>query len=139
MAFSGVNPEEGLFQNIGNVFGRVVQAGAGTAGAVFYTAAGISLLTLSKGLTAFKEIKFTEEDSKELALSLSAITTGFALAGGAEQVPSTSAFGQLFGFKANVVQEGIKAVMNAGNALKSITTGLIAFQGLINQNVKQNF
>ena len=48
MAFSGVNPEEGLFQNIGNVFGRVVQAGAGTAGAVFYTAAGISLLTLSK-------------------------------------------------------------------------------------------
>jgi hypothetical protein len=136
MAFSGVNPEEGLFKNIGNVFTKVVQAGAGVAGAAFYTAAGISLLTLSKGLTAFKEIKFTEEDSKELALSLSAITTGFALAGGAEQVPSTSAFGQLFGFKANVVQEGIKAVMNAGKALKSVADGLIAFQGLINQNVK---
>ena len=135
MAFSGVNPEEGFFANVGNMFSRVVQSGVGIASAGLYTAAGIALLTLSKGLTAFKEIKFTEEDSKQLAVSLSAVTTGFALAGGAGQVPSTSFFGQMFGFKANVVNEGIRSVRGAGKALKDVADGLIAFQELIKQQV----
>jgi hypothetical protein len=135
MAFSGVNPEDGFFANVGNMFSRVVQSGVGIAAAGLYTAAGIALITLSKGLTAFKAIKFTEEDSKELAISLSAVTTGFALAGGAEQVPSTSFFGQMFGFKANVVNEGIRAVSGAGRALKDVANGLIAFQSLIDQNI----
>jgi hypothetical protein len=135
MAFSGVNPEDGFFANVGNMFSRVVQSGVGIAAAGLYTAAGIALITLSKGLTAFKAIKFTEEDSKELAISLSAVTTGFALAGGADQVPSTSFFGQMFGFKANVVNEGIRAVSGAGRALKDVANGLIAFQELIKQQV----
>jgi hypothetical protein len=136
LAFSGTNPEDSFFSNVGNVFARVGSSAMMVATAGSYIAAGHALQELSKGLTAFKEIKFTEEDSKQLALSLSAVTTGFALAGGAGQVPSTSAFGQMFGFKANVVEEGIRSVMNAGKALKTITDGLIAFQGLINQNVK---
>lgn len=135
MAFSGVNPEEGFFANVGNMFSRVYQSGVGIAAAALYTAAGISLQELSKGLSAFKEINFTEEDSKQLAVSLSAVTTGFALAGGAGQVPSTSFFGQMFGFKANVVNEGIRSVRGAGKALKDVADGLIAFQELIKQQV----
>jgi hypothetical protein len=135
MAFSGVDPEDGFFANVGNVFSRLGQSAAGVAAAAFYTAAGVSLLTLSKGLSAFKAIKFTEADSKELAMSLSAVTTGFALAGGGAQVPSTSFFGQMFGFKANVVEQGIRSVRNAGSALKNIADGLSAFQDLIKQKV----
>jgi hypothetical protein len=43
---------------------------------------------------------------------------------------------ELFGFKASVINEGIRSVQGAGRALKDIAGGLMAFQELINQNIK---
>ena len=107
-----------------------------TEAAVGFTAAGVSLMVLSKGLNSFKSVGWTDELSTELVTMLNGVTTAFALAGNKEQVPSTSFFGQMFGFKANSVEEGIRSVMGAGKALTNIAKGLKDFQSLINSGVK---
>ena len=131
MAFAGVDPEAGFFANIGNVFTRVVQSGAGVAAAAMYGAAGMALQELSVGLTKFKAIGFTEDDSQELAIALGSVSGAFAQAGGEPASPG-GLFGAVFGntFSPNATERGIDSVMDSGEALSSIVKGLAAFLDL---------
>lgn len=130
-AFSGVDPEAGFLSNVGNVFSRVVQSGAGVAAAAMYGAAGLALQELSKGLTKFKAVGFDEEDSKELAIALGSVSGAFAQAGGEPASPG-GLFGAVFGntFSPNATERGIDSVMDSGKALAEITDGLAAFLDL---------
>ena len=130
-AFSGVDPEAGFLSNIGNVFSRVVQSGAGVAAAAMYGAAGLALQELSKGLTKFKAVGFDEQDSKELAIALGSVSGAFAQAGGEPASPG-GLFGAVFGntFSPNATERGIDSVMDSGKALSEITKGLAAFLDL---------
>ena len=131
MAFAGVDPEAGFFANVGNVFTRVVQSGAGVAAAAMYGAAGMALQELSVGLTKFKAIGFTEDDSQELAIALGSVSGAFAQAGGEPASPG-GLFGAVFGntFSPNATERGIDSVMDSGEALSSIVKGLAAFLDL---------
>ena len=130
-AFSGVDPEAGFLSNVGNVFSRVVQSGAGVAAAAMYGAAGLALQELSKGLTKFKAVGFTEADSQELAVALGSVSGAFAQAGGEPASPG-GLFGAVFGntFSPNATERGIDSVMDSGKALAEITKGLAAFLDL---------
>ena len=130
-AFSGVDPEAGFLSNIGNVFSRVVQSGAGVAAAAMYGTAGVALQELSKGLTKFKAINFTQEDSEDLAVALGSVSGAFAQAGGEPASPG-GLFGAVFGntFSPNATERGIDSVMDSGKALSSVVDGLAAFLDL---------
>jgi len=131
MAFSGVDPEAGAFGMLKGLFTRVMQSGAGLAAAGMYAAAGYALQELSKGLTDFKAVGFDEQDSKELAVALGAVSGAFAQAGGEPASPG-GLFGAVFGnmFSPNAVERGIDSVMGAGDALNEVTKGLAAFLDL---------
>jgi hypothetical protein len=131
MAFSGVDPEAGAFGMLKGLFTRVMQSGAGLAAAGMYAAAGYALQELSKGLTDFKAVGFDEDDSKELAVALGAVSGAFAQAGGEPASPG-GLFGAVFGnmFSPNAVERGIDSVMGAGDALNEVTKGLAAFLDL---------
>ena len=131
MAFAGVDPEAGFFANVGNVFSRVVQSGAGVAAAAMYGAAGLALQELSKGLTKFKAVGFDAQDSEELAIALGSVSGAFAQAGGEPASPG-GLFGAVFGntFSPNATERGIDSVMDSGKALAEITKGLAAFLDL---------
>jgi hypothetical protein len=137
-AFLGteVGTDEGFFSKLGGAITGAVDAVRMTEAAVGFTAAGVSLMVLSKGLNSFKSVSWTDDLSTELVTMLNGVTTAFALAGEEKQVPSTSFFGQMFGFKANSVEEGIRSVMGAGKALTNIAKGLKDFQSLINSGIK---
>lgn len=131
MAFSGADPEDGVFGMIGGLFTRVIQSGGGLAAAAMYGAAGLALTELSKGLTDFKAVGFTEDDSKELAIALGSVSGAFAQAGGEPASPG-GLFGAVFGntFSPNATERGIDSVMDSGKALMEITKGLAAFLDL---------
>ena len=134
MAFSGVDPEAGVFGMLGGLFTRVVQSGSGVAAAAMYAAAGLSLQELSKGLGDFQKLDFTEQDSKQLGIALGSVSGAFAQAGGEPASPG-GLFGAIFGntFSPNATERGIKSVMKSGDALKEITKGLAAFLDLKNK------
>jgi hypothetical protein len=135
-AFLGnADADEGFFSKLGGAITGAVDAVRMVEAASGFIAAGIALKTLSWGLMAFKEVKWSDELSKELVVMLNGVTTAFALAGSSEQVPSSSFFGQMFGFKRTAVEEGINSVLGAGRALKDIAEGLKAFQALIDSGV----
>lgn len=133
MAFSGASPDDGPLATIGGMFRRVVESGVGLGAAAMYGAAGIALTDLSKGLADFKALGFTEEDSKELAVALSAVSSSFAQAGGEASNPG-GLFGAIFGtaFTPNATKKGIKSIMGAGKALNDVVKGLAAFLDLKN-------
>lgn len=135
-AFLGnADADEGFFAKLGGAITGAVDAVRMVEAAAGFTAAGIALATLSFGLNKFKEVGWNDDLSKELVTMLNGVTTAFALAGQEKQVPSTSFFGQMFGFKANSVEEGIESVMGAGKALTNIAKGLKDFQSLIDSGV----
>ena len=136
MAFSGTDSESGFFSNVGKAFTRIGETGTMLVAAEGYEAAGKSLITLSEGLGKFKNVEFTEDDSKTLAITLGSITAGFAQAGGEPANPG-GIFGAVFGnvFSPNAVERGINSVMGAGNALKDIAQGIMEFQSLIDSNI----
>ena len=131
----GDTADEGIFSKIGGAISGAVDSVRMIEAAAGFAAAGIALKTLSWGLNAFKGVKWNDELSKELVTMLNGVTTAFALAGSSEQVPSSSFFGQMFGFKRTAVEEGINSVLGAGRALKDIAKGLQAFQALIDSGV----
>jgi len=126
---------KGFFSKVGGAITGAVDAVRMLEAAAGFTAAGIALLTLSKGLSAFKSVKWNDDLSKELVTMLNGVTTAFALAGSNEPVPSTSFFGQMFGFKRSSVEEGIKSVKGAGKALVDIVKGLEAFQSMVEKKI----
>jgi len=96
-----------------------------------YGAAGLALQELSKGLTKFKAIDFTQEDSEDLAVALGSVSGAFAQAGGEPASPG-GLFGAVFGntFSPNATERGIDSVMDSGKALSSVVDGLAAFLDL---------
>ncbi len=130
----GDTANEGFFKKVGGAITggidsvRMLEAAAG------FAAAGGALTILSKGLISFKNIQWNDELSKELVTMLNGVTTAFALGAG-EQVPSTSFFGQVFGFKSTKVAEGVQSVKGAGKALIDIVKGLEAFQSMVDKNI----
>ena len=95
-------------------------------GSATMIAAGFALTSIAKGLTAFKSVKFTDEDSDKIYKTLGSLSAAFALAGGTE---GTSSFlGITVG--ANNVERGIESVLDSGKALENISKGLLAFQKL---------
>jgi len=138
-AFLGTEPSnetgvKGFFSKIGGAITGAVDAVRMVEAAAGFTAAGVALTALSKGLISFKNVSWSDELSLELTTMLTGITTAFALAGG-EQVPSTSFFGQMFGFKRTAVEEGIKSVKGAGKALIDIVKGLESFQTMVEKDI----
>lgn len=136
-AFSGVEPEAGFLKNVGNVFSRIGQSIAGGGAAVMYEEAGKALQELSKGLSDFKDIDFTQEDSEDLAVALGAVSAAFAQAGGEPSNPG-GLFGAVFGsaFSPNATERGVKSVMRSGDALTEITKGLHSFMKLQEKGAK---
>jgi hypothetical protein len=132
----GSNADEGFFSKIGGAITGAVDSVRMIEAAAGFVAAGVALKILAYGLTAIKAVGWNDELSKELVTILNGITTAFALAGSSEQVPSSSFFGQMFGFKRTAVEEGIASVLGAGRALTNISKGLMAFQSLIKAKVK---
>lgn len=137
LAFLGSSDsEEGIFSKIGGAIGGAIDAVKMTAAAAGFAAAGISLIFLSKGLSKFKALRWTEDDSIQLTTTLGGITAAFAQAGGEPSNPG-GLFGAVFGsaFEPNAVERGIDSVMDAGEALTNIAKGLMSFQNLINSGV----
>jgi hypothetical protein len=137
LAFLGSDEkEEGLYAKLGGVVTGALDAVRMTEAAFAFTAAGLSLIFLSKGLSRFKALKWTETDSITLTTTLGGITAAFASAGGNPSNPG-GVFGLVFGttFEPNAVERGIDSVMDAGNALTGIAKGLMSFQNLINNGV----
>jgi hypothetical protein len=132
----GDNAEKGFFSKLGGAITGTVDSVAMIAAAGSFAAAGVALKLLAYGLTAFKKIGWNNTLSLELTTALTGITTAFAAAGGSEQVPSSSFFGQIFSFKRTAVEEGIMSVMSAGRALSKIAEGLKSFKSLVDSNIK---
>ena len=134
MAFSGGSPDSGPLATIGGMFKRVAESGVGLGAAKMYSDAGKALTNLSKGLADFKALGFTKEDSEELAIALTAVSSSFAQAGGASTNPG-GLFGLVFGtaFTPTDTEKGIKSVMGAGKALNSVVKGLAGFLDLKNK------
>ena len=127
---------KGIFKSIGGAISGGADAVAMTAAAVGFAAAGKSLTALSKGLKDYQKLGWTNDESLILAGTLSGITTAFAQAGGEAATP-TGLFGAVFGnaFSPNATKKGIDSVMDAGEALTSIATGLTAFQKLVKSKI----
>jgi hypothetical protein len=136
MAFSGVDEDDGFFGAIGGLFSRAAQSGGMLVAAVGYTAAGIALQSLSKGLIMFKAVGFTTKDSTDLALALGSISAAFAQAGGESSNPG-GLFGKVFGtaFTPNATKKGIDAVLKAGDALSGIAKGLLSFMDFVDKKI----
>lgn len=109
---------------------KIIAAAAG------YAAAGMALTSLSKGLTAYKELKWDDEDSLSLTNMLVGVSAAFAAAGGQDQVQAGGLLGKLTGMKVSKTEEGIRSVLKAGDALTGIATGLIGFKKLIDSKIK---
>jgi hypothetical protein len=138
LAFLGSDSkEEGFFAKLGGVVTGAIDAVRMVEAAGAFAAAGLSLMFLSKGLSKYKELKWTTEDSTELTTMLGGVTSAFASAGGSPTNPG-GLFGAVFGttFTPNAVERGISSVMHAGDALTGIAKGLMSFQNLINSGVK---
>ena len=110
----------------------LAMAGAGALalfiglGAATMIGASFALTSIAKGLTAFKSVKFTDEDSNKIYKTLGSLSAAFSLAGG---TGGTSTFlGITVG--ANNVERGIESVLDSGKALENISKGLLAFQKL---------
>lgn len=125
-AFTGGN-EGGILSKLGGAFSGAIDGVAMGVAATGYALAGIALESLAAGLTAFKYVQFTEEDSTELQLMLESITGAFAIAGGAGSGQGLLGF---VGISPNATEKGIKSLMDAGDALDSIVDGLKAFKSL---------
>lgn len=108
----------------------MVLAGLGAVfilpGALAIGAAGLALAGIAHGLKEFKKISFTEADSDSIKSVIGSLASAFSAAGG------TDGADKLFGITIgpNSVKRGISSVMDAGDALTSITKGLLEFQKL---------
>lgn len=126
----GDSSDQGFFASIKGALGGAMDAAQMMAAAVGYTAAGIALSTLSRGLIRFQEVGWTTEKTAVLTEALAGIAGAFAAIGGQEQVAQGGFLGSVFGLKTNKTAEGIRSVMDAGDALTSIAVGLKAFEKL---------
>ena len=126
----------GFFKSIGGAITGTIDAGAMTAAAIGFGAAGLALTKLSVGLKDYQKLEWTADDSLQLTTVLTGITGAFAAAGGEAATP-TGLFGAVFGnaFSPNATKKGIDSVMGAGKALTSIAVGLTEFQKLVDKDV----
>ena len=126
----------GFFKSIGGAITGTIDAGAMTAAAIGFGAAGLALTKLSVGLKDYQKLEWTADDSLQLTTVLTGITGAFAAAGGEAATP-TGLFGAVFGnaFSPNATKKGIDSVMGAGKALTSIAVGLTEFQKLVEKEV----
>ena len=136
-AFSGADTKDGPLGFVGGLFTRVVQSGGMLTAAAGYMAAGEALISLSKGLTKFQELGWNDEKTTILKNMLTGISLAFASAAGDDEpIDGGGFFGTVFGIKRTRVEEGIRSVMDAGDALTNIAKGLQSFQNLINSKIK---
>jgi|TARA_R110000782_G_scaffold12026_2_gene36098 hypothetical protein len=135
-AFTGINEDTGLIAGVKAAAKTTATAVVMTAAAVGYTAAGVALQQVAKGLKAFKDLKFNVEDSRDLALALGSISAAFAQAGGEPANPG-GLFGAVFGtaMSPNATEKGIAAVQGAGSALTGIAEGLTSFVGFVKAKI----
>ena len=127
MGTDGENPG-GFFDKVKGALKGAVDSAKIIAAAAAYGAAGLALQSLSKGLLAYKDLKWTDDDSAELTRMLTGVSSSFAAIGGQEQVNAGGFFGTIFGLKTSATEEGIRSVMNAGDALTGIANGLKEFK-----------
>ncbi len=124
-------------EDIGIVSGSLtalglVMAGAGAIswliipGAAALLLSGAALVSIGKGLKAFDEVDFDTEDADKMSYVISSLAASFSLAGGKEGM--SSFLGISVG--KNAVERGISSVLDAGEALTSIASGLVAFRNL---------
>ena len=112
------------------VAGAFVVAGLGALfilpGVAAIGLAGLALVSIAAGLKAFKSINFDDADAVKIKNVIGSLAVAFSAAGG------TDGADKLFGITIgpNNVKRGIASVMDAGEALKSISTGLIEFKKL---------
>ena len=112
--------------------GIAVAASAGTAllGPALFAAAGGALLLLAPGLKAMRELKYTDKDAKDLAITLGAVTMAFS---GVKEDDGFfgaigSAFAQVGKSGAGLAAAAMYAA--AGGALILLSKGLTAFKAV---------
>ena len=137
----------GLF---GKVFGTAFSPNAVERGIDSVMGAGKALTNIARGLTDFNKfansgVEFGQPDAEgnypigtigyNVTNVIGFIQKAFAAVGNEENVDSGGFFGSLFNIKRNKVEEGIRSVMDAGDALTGIAEGLMAFQDLVKVHV----
>ena len=131
-AFMGTDGESsgGFFDKVKGALKGAVDSAKIIAAAAGYAAAGLALQSLSKGLIRFQEVGWTKEKTEVLTEALAGIAGAFAAIGGQDQVAQGGFLGSVFGLKTSKTEEGIRSVIDSGEALTSIATGLKAFEKL---------
>jgi len=137
----------GLF---GKVFGTAFSPNAVERGISSVMDAGKALTNIARGLTDFNKFansgaQFGQPDASgnypigtigyNVTNVIGFIQQAFSAVAGEGNVEGGGFFGTLFGIKRNKVEEGIRSVMGAGEALIDITKGLIAFQDLVKSGI----
>jgi len=137
----------GLF---GKVFGTAFSPNAVERGIDSVMGAGKALTNIAKGLTDFNKfansgVEFGQPDAEgnypigtigyNVTNVIGFIQTAFAAVADEGNVEGGGFFGTLFSIKRNKVEEGIRSVMDAGDALTGIAEGLMAFQDLVKAKV----
>ena len=110
--------------------GALVAASMGLIllGPLMYIAIGYSLEKLAEGLIAFKRVDWSEEESMNLGIILAGLKTAFM--GGKENDGFFSKIGSVFtgALDAGIIIESALGYMAIGEALTSLSKGLIDFQ-----------
>jgi methyl-accepting chemotaxis protein len=130
--FDGVTKDQVLAATgtVVAITGAMITAGLASIfilpGVIAIGAAGLALGSIASGLKKFKDVDFTESDAGKAELVIKSLAGAFSAAGGSEGAD------KLFGITIgpNAVKRGIASVMDAGEALTSITKGLQSFQKL---------
>ena len=126
----GHSSEGGFFSAIKGALGGAMDAAQMTAAAAGYALAGLALRSLSRGLIKFQEVGWTTEKTEVLTEALAGIAGAFAAIGGQEKVAQGGFLGSVFGLSTTKTAEGIRSVMDSGEALTSVAQGLTAFKKL---------
>lgn len=133
----------------GSMFG--IKRNAAEEGIRSVQGAGDALTGIAKGLKGFQKlvtsgIKFGKPDNQgnyeegtlgyAVTNTMGFINTAFAAVAEQGTVQGGGFFDTLFSIKRNKVEEGIRSVMDSGEALSGIAKGLKGFQKLINSGIK---
>ena len=139
-SFSELDWDDGITDNLVNaitgiskafsVLGFVETAVLATKITLLGSASG-TLISLSSGLSAFKRADFNSTDADKMSYIIGSVSAAFAVAGSTDGTSnSVLSFFTGIDMSPNNVERGIHSVSGAGNALRSITDGLVAWRGV---------
>ena len=143
LAFQG-NPEgkrdgKGILKGISSAIFAPFNLGTITTSAAALTAASNAIRELAKGLSDWKSANINEDDIKGIVTSIGAVYNAFGQMGAKTEKQEGSLLKKLIGidlsgFAPSDVEIGIRSAKKMGDALKSISKGLMEFYNGIGSN-----